>query len=126
MPLSEHEQKILDEIERRLVADDPKFARDVSAGGMQGAALRRVKRGILAFVFGFVLLIVGLFQGPTRLVFFGIAAFAVMVSSAAVMAAGIKQVSRERVAGENSAPSGWFARMEERWRKRYERGGEGN
>src|SRR2546426_9924338 len=114
MPLSEHEQKILDEIERRLVADDPKFARDVSAGGMQGAALRRVKRGILAFVCGFVLLIVGLFQ-PNRLVFFGIAAFAVMVGSAAVMASGIKQVSRERTSTERPAATGWFARMEERW-----------
>src|SRR5712691_4865519 len=117
MPLSEHEQKILEEIERRLVADDPKFAREVSTGGGQAAVLKRVKRAVAAFVVGFALLIVGLFV-PQSLVFFGIAAFAIMVGSAAVIASGIKQVSHQRgVTTENAKPQGWFARMEERWRK---------
>jgi hypothetical protein len=120
MPLSEHEQRILEEIERRLVADDPKFARDVSAGVAEGAALRKVKRAVVGFALGFVLLITGLFV-PDLLIVFGITAFAVMVGSAAVIAAGIKQVGRERP--ESGKPSGWFARMEERWRNRYERGG---
>jgi hypothetical protein len=119
MPLSDHEQRILEEIERRLVADDPKFAREVSAGGAQGAALRKVKRAVVAFVLGFGLLIAGLFY-PDQLIVFGIAAFAVMVGSAALIASGIKQVSRER--GERAQRSGWFSRMEDRWRKRYERG----
>lgn len=120
MPLSEHEQKILEEIEARLVAEDPKFAREVSTGGGQGTALKRVKRAVLAFVGGFSLLIVGLFV-PQRLVIFGIAAFAVMVASAAVFASAIKQVSQERTV-EASKRQGWFARMEDRWRKRYEGG----
>lgn len=119
MPLSDHEQRILEEIERRLVAEDPKFAREVSAGGAQGAALRKVKRAVVAFVLGFALLIAGLFY-PDQLIVFGIAAFAVMVGSAVLIAAGIKQVSRER--GERARGSGWFSRMEDRWRKRYERG----
>lgn len=122
MPLSEHEQRILEEIERRLVADDPKFAREVSAGGAEGAALRRVKRAVVGFALGFGLLIAGLFV-PDFLIVFGIAAFAAMVSSAAVIASGIKQVGKERPEGEKR--SGWFARMEERWRNRYERGGDG-
>jgi len=120
MPLSEHEQRILEEIERRLVADDPKFAREVAAGGAQGKALKRVKRAVAGFVAGFVLLIVGLFV-PQRLVIFGITAFVIMVGSAAVIASGIKQVSQERGA-EQAKRQGWFARMEERWRKRYESG----
>jgi DUF3040 family protein len=120
MPLSEHEQRILEEIERRLVAEDPKFARDVATGSAQGAALKRVKRAVMTFVLGFTLLIVGFFK-PQLLVFFGIAAFAVMVASAAVIASGIKQVSRERTQ-EPAKRQGWFGRMEERWRKRYEGG----
>jgi hypothetical protein len=120
MPLSEHEQKILEEIERRLVAEDPKFAREVSTGGAQGTALKRVKRAVISFALGFTLLIAGLFV-PQRLVIFGIAAFAIMVASAAVIASGIKQVSQERTV-ETEKPQGWFARMEERWRKRYEGG----
>src|SRR2546426_8794400 len=119
MPLSEHEQRILEEIERRLVADDPKFAREVSAGGAQGKALKRVKRAVAGFVLGFTLLIVGLFLGGQRLVIFGIAAFAIMVGSAAVIGSGIKQVTQERGA-ETAKRRGWFARMEDRWRKRYE------
>lgn len=119
MPLSEHEQRILEEIERRLVAEDPKFAREVAGSGPEGAALRRVKRAVIAFALGFGILIAGLFV-PDRLIIFGIAAFAVMVASAAVIASGIKQVSRERP--EAGKRTGWFARMEERWRNRYERG----
>ena len=120
MPLSEHEQRILEEIERRLVADDPKFAREVAGKGAQGAALKRVKRAVATFVLGFVLLIVGLFV-PKQLIYFGIAAFGVMVASAAVIASGIKQASQQRTS-EAEARQGWFARMEERWRKRYEGG----
>ena len=120
MPLSEHEQRILEEIERRLVAEDPKFAREVSAGGSQGAALKRVKRAVVGFVIGFALLIVGLFV-PERLIIFGIAAFAVMVASAAIIASGVKQVSQER-GTESAKRQGWFGRMEDRWRKRYEGG----
>jgi hypothetical protein len=120
MPLSEHEQKILEEIERRLVADDPKFAREVSGGSTEGVALKRVKRAVAAFVLGFVLLIVGLFKA-SLLVYFGIVAFAVMVASAAVIAAGIKQVSQQR-GSEPAARQGWFSRIEDRWKKRYEGG----
>ena len=121
MPLSEHEQRILEEIERRLVADDPKFAREVASGGPQGAALKRVKRAVALFVVGFALLIAGLLVGGNALIFLGIGAFAVMVASAALIASGIKQVSRERPA-EAARRQGWFGRMEDRWRKRYERG----
>ena len=32
MPLSEHEQRLLDQIERALIAEDPKFASTVRAG----------------------------------------------------------------------------------------------
>jgi DUF3040 family protein len=120
MPLSEHEQRILEEIERRLVAEDPKFAREVTAAGSEGAALRKVKRAVAGFALGFALLIAGFFV-PDLLIVFGITAFAVMVSSAMVIASGIKQVGRERP--EPGKRTGWFARMEERWRNRYERGG---
>jgi len=120
MPLSEHEQRILEEIERRLVADDPKFAREVAGRGSQAAAMKRVKRAVATAVMGFVLLIVGLFL-PGQLVYFGIVAFVVMVGSAVVIASGIKQLSQHRGA-EAAASQGWFSRMEERWRKRYEGG----
>jgi DUF3040 family protein len=120
MPLSEHEQRILEEIERRLVADDPKFAREVSGRATHGAALKRVRRAIVTFALGFVLLIVGLFV-PKELLYFGIAAFGVMVASAAVIASSIKQVNQQRNK-DAEARQNWFSRMEDRWKKRYEGG----
>jgi hypothetical protein len=37
MPLSEHEQRMLDQIERALYAEDPKFASSVRASRMRRA-----------------------------------------------------------------------------------------
>ena len=122
MPLSEHEQRILEEIEARLVADDPKFAREVASGAGHNAVLRRIKRAIAGFVLGFAILIVGLFV-PSRLVVFGIAGFTVMVPSLVVVATGMKHVGRQHTPKDEER-QGWFARMEERWKKRYEGGDE--
>ena len=60
MPLSDHEQKILDEIEARLAAEDPKFARSTSAATPRGIAIKRIKRASLVFIAGFVLFAIAL------------------------------------------------------------------
>lgn len=122
MPLSEHEQRILDEIERRLAAEDPKFARQVSIRTPRGKAVRRIKLAVFAFVCGFGLLIAGFFV-PAGTVPFGLAAFGVMLFSVVVGTATLKQVGRDRpaISIRPAAPK-WFTRLEERWRKRFERG----
>lgn len=122
MPLSEHEQKILEEIERRLAAEDPKFARQVAFPTPHGRAARRVKHAGFTFGAGFALLIVGLFL-PKLLVPFGLAAFAVMLGAVVVITTTMKAVARERTSEPTRAHgSAWFNRLEERWRKRFERG----
>ena len=77
MPLSEHEQRILDDIERRLAAEDPKFARSTSAATPRGLAVKRIKRATLVFIAGFVLMIAGLVSNLTEQL--GIAGFIVML-----------------------------------------------
>ncbi len=47
MPLSEHEQKILEEIERQLYEQDPKFARNVASKARKGHSARNLRRGIV-------------------------------------------------------------------------------
>lgn len=122
MPLSEHEQRILDEIEKRLAADDPKFARQVSVRASKNRVARRLRWSVVAFAAGLVLLIAALFiQGatvPLGLVAFGVMLFAVVVGSATLKHLGGE---RSSVALRPSVPP-WFARLEERWRKRFERG----
>ncbi len=60
MPLSEHEQRMLDQIESALYAEDPKFASNVRGGGrMRAPSSRRRFQAAALFVLGLVLLIAG-------------------------------------------------------------------
>lgn len=126
MPLSEHEQRILDEIERRLVAEDPRFARSTTLATPRGAAISRVRRGIVAFALGLGLLVFGLFAGtetPALLIALGVAGFSVMLLGVVVIARASSGLIRNAVSPpqrtKQQQPS-WFMRAEERWRKRYD------
>ena len=59
VPLSEHEQRLLEQIERALVDDDPKFASSVRSGDRRGKARRKLQLGVLLFVVGMAALIGG-------------------------------------------------------------------
>ena len=56
MPLSEHEQRLLDQIERALYAEDPKFVSTVRGGRLRKPTRRRRLQGIAVFALGLVLL----------------------------------------------------------------------
>jgi Protein of unknown function (DUF3040) len=60
MPLSEHEQRLLDQIERALYAEDPKFASSVRGARLRRPSRRRRLQGAVLFGVGLVLLVVGL------------------------------------------------------------------
>jgi hypothetical protein len=85
MPLSEDDQRRLDEIERGLQRDDPKFA------ALQSLDRRRRRRMIAAGVvvlIGVVLLVVGLVltnAAPVVGVFISVSGFLFMVGGAAVL-----------------------------------------
>lgn len=59
MPLSEHEQRLLDQIERGLYAEDPKFAQTVQARDPRKHYRRRMVQAALGFVAGVCLLMAG-------------------------------------------------------------------
>jgi hypothetical protein len=142
VPLSDHEQRLLEQMERALYAEDPKFATT-----MRGADLRRrYRRRAVAAAFVFLVGIVVLMTGAlTRTPPVGVAGFVIMLASAwyAVTswrrvpavgeigtfdAAGAEkpQVSRSKPARTAAARRrGFMERMEERWRRRREGGGPG-
>lgn len=60
MPLSEHEQRILQEIEARLAESDPALAREVGSTTLYTHALRNIKWSALGFVGGMVLMVASL------------------------------------------------------------------
>jgi uncharacterized membrane protein YedE/YeeE len=61
MPLNDNEQKILEEIERRLSEEDPRLVEQVSRTDLHRHAWGRMKMAIAGFVVGLLLiLLVGL------------------------------------------------------------------
>src|ERR1700680_2581834 len=59
MPLSDHEQRMLDEIESALYAEDPKFASSVRGGTLRAPTARRRLQGAALFVIGLAMLVSG-------------------------------------------------------------------
>src|SRR5206468_10651603 len=80
MPLNDHEQRILDEIERKLAEDDPTFVEQVGRTDLYTHLSRRIRLSALAFVAGFVMLL--LFVASIWLAAFG---FVVMLLSAVMI-----------------------------------------
>src|SRR5512144_2977734 len=95
MPLSEHEQRLLEQIERALYADDPKFASTVKSSDPRNYLRRRVWRSLLLFLVGLVVLVLGvvLNKGPALTVVLGAAGFVVMLAAARRGANVLKRLS---------------------------------
>ena len=81
MPLSEEELRLLEQMERALVEEDPKLASTMRGTSMRAAARRRALVAAVAFVVGVVVLMTG---AVTQLVIVGIVGFVVMLVSAYV------------------------------------------
>ncbi|WP_395652949.1 DUF3040 domain-containing protein [Phycicoccus elongatus] len=59
MPLSEHEQQMLEQMEQALASEDPRFAHQMRGGTTLAVRRRRLVLGILGVVIGLAL------RGPT-------------------------------------------------------------
>ncbi|MDX1512098.1 MAG: DUF3040 domain-containing protein [Nitriliruptorales bacterium] len=93
MGLSEHEQKILDEIERHLAEDDPRFMQRAQRVSSARFGSRRLVGAAVGLVVGLVLLL-----GLTFHIAFGLAGFAVMFASVVVGATALRQRLAEAAA----------------------------
>jgi hypothetical protein len=152
VPLSEEELRLLEQMERALVEEDPKFASTLRGTSLRRSARRRAIVAGVAFVLGIGLLMGGVMSGTGALGFaIGIAGFVVMLGSATVALTAIRgqqhasaqidpntathpsrgftvieggRAGRLRRSRRTSRSSATFMeRVEERWRKRREQGG---
>jgi hypothetical protein len=96
MPLSPDEQRILDEIEQRLAQEDPRLVEAVSRTSLYTHLARRIKWSLLAFLAGFVLLLVFLMVVPD-LLWFAALAFGVMLASALLIYRYLKQLTLDQM-----------------------------
>ena len=87
MPLSEREQRILDEIEKSLYQEDPAFARERAQKPGAGKAIGTVRRGAAMFVAG-LLVLFAFFM--TKQVWVGALAFGSMVWGIVVVAGALR------------------------------------
>jgi Flp pilus assembly protein TadB len=119
VPLSEHEQRLLDEIEQALYAEDPKFASSVRAARGHSRLRRTVVLCAVGAILGVALVLVGL---VTKLIVLAPFGFVLLVASCAYVTHAIR--ARR---GASAAPSptaarsaGLRSRMEDRLRRRFD------
>lgn len=121
MALSEHEQRLLEQLEQQLNADDPKFAQSMASSG-RNFSTRRLVLGSLIGVAGILLLLVGIsFQN----IFIGVAGFLVMgtgvyfATTHGKSEKGSGGGSTPRTSKSPTSPRGGFmGGLEEKWDQR--------
>jgi Protein of unknown function (DUF3040) len=117
MPLTPHEQRILEEIERRLAEEDPRLVESVSKATVAAHALRRIRWALAGFVVGFVLLV--LFVAS---IWFAVGGFALMLASGLVIYHYLKRMGRDQLRshgarGGHLSITAALARLAERLRR---------
>ena len=126
MPLSEHEQRLLDQIEQALYAEDPKWANTVRGADPRNHYKRHLIKATIGFVLGVVLLMVGV---VTPLIPLGVGGFVVMLAASLWGLSSWKRMNgfgrdagaaAPGRAGRRSGRQSFMERMEERWRRRHD------
>lgn len=137
MPLSDHEQRVLEQMEQALYADDPRFASNLKSTGQAKVARRRAAVGVVIALAGLGLVVLSV---VLQQIWIGGLGFGAMVLGGVWVfapAPAPKQhlgtvnsdgtVNKGPQAARDSKPtkkkSGTFMqRMEQRWEKRREEG----
>lgn len=145
MPLSEEELRLLEQLERGLVEEDPKFASTMRGTTLRRAARRRAILAGLIFaagvavlmggaisgywqvgIVGFVLMLVGASAGMTALrgqrVGAGEAAISEHPSGFSVVSGG-RSSSPRRSRATSGSGGGFMDTLRSRWRRRRDQGG---
>lgn len=137
MPLSDHEQRVLEQMEQALYAEDPRFATNLKSTGQATVAKRRAVVGTLLALAGLGLVVLGVVLpqiwlggiGFGAMVLGGVWVFAPRPSKPALRAvktdgtsgstAAVKQPTKRKSPG---AGGSFMQRMEQRWDKRRDDG----
>jgi predicted tellurium resistance membrane protein TerC len=134
VPLSEHEQRLLEQMERALYAEDPKFVSSLRGTDLRSHYRRRALASAVGFVLGVVLLMTGV---VSQVWIVGVFGFVLMLASALFAVTSWRKVSGSGEAARSNVTSikggrskgrpkgpkrGMTERFEDRWRKRRDEG----
>ncbi|MGW7368307.1 DUF3040 domain-containing protein [Streptomyces sp. NPDC054841] len=129
MPLSEHEQRMLEQMERALYAEDPKFATALEGSGLRTYTRRRVYQAVVGFLVGIALLMAGM---VTVQIWLSVVGFLVMLGCAVLAVTGWRKAPKP---GEQGGPGAqatgrqprqrrsMMDRIEQRWQRRRDEQG---
>lgn len=130
MPLSEHEQRLLEQIEQALYAEDPKFARIYQGNDVRSHYRRRVVRASIGLVIGLGLLLSGVIVNVIPL---GVAGFVVMLAAVSFGVASWQRMTGHRMTAPREHPTrrrsdsggdgqkrSVVQRLEDRWQRRQD------
>ena len=134
MPLSEHEQRLLEQIERELYADDPKLVSTVRSINPRTYAVRRLWRSAALFVVGLGVLVAAVvINSGAASIALGLVGFVVMLLAALRGSGDLRRLGgrpdpdartpRGNRPGKNSKSKqrrSMSERAEERWQRRWE------
>ncbi|HEY5834103.1 DUF3040 domain-containing protein [Streptomyces sp.] len=134
MPLSEHEQRMLEQMERALYAEDPKFASALEGSGLRTYTRRRVYLAVAGFLVGIGLLMGGLIA---QQLWISVVGFLVMLACAVLAVNGWRRATKpgehpptaphaRRLGGRRHQPRRGkvMDRIEERWQRRRDEQGQ--
>ncbi|MFI5825917.1 DUF3040 domain-containing protein [Streptomyces sp. NPDC051578] len=133
MPLSEHEQRMLEQMERALYAEDPKFATALEGSGLRTYTRRRVYQAVAGIVVGIALLMTGVIW--QSVLWISVVGFLVMLACTVLVVTGWRKAPKpgEQPAsanaggsarGQNRQRRSMMTRIEERWQRRRDEQGQ--
>ena len=122
VPLSEHEQRLLDQIEQALYAEDPKFASAVRSARSRSRTRRSILLCILGVILGLGLVLVGLL---TNIIVLSVVGFVLVVGACGWAGQSLRNqpnASSEGMPqlGRTARQAGLRTRMEDRLRRRFD------
>lgn len=142
MPLSEHEQRMLEQMERALYAEDPKFASALEGSGLRTFTRRRVYLAVAGFLVGIGFLMGGM---VAKQPWVSVVGFLVMLGCAVLAVTGWRRSARpgeplgaapragRRITGRRGhhphqphppRRGSMMDRIEERWQRRRDEQGQ--
>ena len=135
MALSEEEQRLLDQMEAALAAEDPKLVNAMRGTGLRRLHRRRAAVAGVAFFGGLTLLVLGLAWGVAWGPVVSVLGFCVMVAAAVAGIYAWRHIGGGTSdPGDNTRPGarqpsgsgdahGFMDKMEERWKRRRDESG---
>ncbi|AYN41793.1 DUF3040 domain-containing protein [Streptomyces dangxiongensis] len=124
MPLSEHEQRMLEQMERALYAEDPKFASALEGNGLRTYTRRRVYQAVAGFLVGIALLMAGM---VAQLIWISVVGFLVMLGCAVLAVTGWRKAPKPGEQPPGARPvrpkRSVMDRIEQRWQRRRDEQG---